>query len=91
MGADFQVRVMKNIFFFSFFATQQHMAVPGQESEPSRGHNRGRASSLSHSARVGIEPASWCSRATANPVAPPWELWKGFGRIVMAAQHSECN
>ena len=91
MGADFQVRVMKNIFFFSFVAARQHAEFPGQESEPSWSHNCGNASSLSHSARVGIEPASWCSRATANPVAPQWELWKGFGRIVMAAQHSECN
>ena len=32
------------------------------------------ARSLTHCAGLGIEPSSQCSRDTANPVAPPWEL-----------------
>lgn len=39
-------------------------------------HSRGTASSLTHRAGLGVEPASQGSQVAADPVAPQWELWQ---------------
>ena len=47
-------------FFFSFLAALQHMEFLGQGSDPNPGCDNSR--SLTHCARLGIEPESQCSR-----------------------------
>ena len=61
-----------------FLAATWHMEFWGQRSDPSYGydlhHNGSSAGSLTHCAGLGIEPASWHSTDTADPVVPQWEL-----------------
>ena len=66
-------------FFFSFLAAPQHT-----ESSPARDQIQAVVAiyvaavamldPLIRCAWLGIEPASWCCRDTADPVAPQWEL-----------------
>ena len=53
-------------FFFSFLATPQHMEFPGQGSDPSHSNS----GSLTRSARLVLEPASWHCRDAIGPVVP---------------------
>ena len=54
------------------------MEFPGQGSylncSGDQPHSCGNAISLTHYARLGIEPASQCSQETANPIASQWEI-----------------
>ena len=64
--------------FFFFFFLFGRMELPGQGSDPSNSCNLlgsfGNAGSLSHSARPGMQPASWRCRATCNPFVTQREL-----------------
>ena len=60
-----------HLYFFSFLATQQHMEVPCQGSDPSCSCDPSRscsnARSLTHCARPGIEHALQRSKDDADP------------------------
>ena len=64
-----------------FWATLHPMELLGQRSDPSRSfnlhHNCGNAGSLTYCAKLGIQPASQCSRDASDPVVPPRKflLW----------------
>ncbi|XP_020955254.1 EF-hand calcium-binding domain-containing protein 11 isoform X2 [Sus scrofa] len=62
------------LFFFFFLATLHHMEFPGQGSNPSC--TMAIPDPLTYSVRMGIEPASWCCRDTAHPIAPQQELYQ---------------
>ena len=49
------------------------MEFPGQGSNPSC--TMAIPDPLTHSVRMGIEPASWCCRDTAHPIAPQQEFY----------------
>ena len=69
----FILAVVLQCTFFSFLATW-HTEFLGQGSDPNHNcdlrHSYSNAGSLTHTAGLGIEPASQCSRDTSNPVAP---------------------
>ena len=72
-----------SVLFFCLFvclAALWHMEFPGQGSDLSRSFNvccsYGNARALIHCAGHGIEPASWCCRDAADPIAPWQELLK---------------
>lgn len=82
-------RMLFGEFFFPFGCPQAcGVSGPGMRSEPSSDQLQPMPQlcatwdPLTHCARLGIEPASWHSRDTADPVAPQWELlflefWRG--------------
>ena len=61
-------------FFFLFLATSWHMEPLGQGSDPRHSrnlsHSCGNARSLTHCARLGIQPTSQSFQDAGNPVAP---------------------
>lgn len=63
---------------FSFLAALWPMEFPGLGSDLSRSfdlhHSCGNVGSITHCDRLGIEPASWCYRDAADPMAPQREL-----------------
>ena len=66
-------------FYFFFFGHPETYRVPGGQgldlSHICDLHcSCGTAGSLTHCAELGIEPVTHCSRNTANPNAPQWEL-----------------
>ena len=68
-------------FFFVFVCPTAYEFL-GQGSDPScshdLSHSHGNAGSLTHCARLGIEPASQCSQDTADPIVPQRELLRSF-------------
>ena len=69
----------------SFLAAPQHREFPAQELDLRWGcdlcQSCGIAGSLTCCAWLGIEPASWCSSNTTDPVAPWQELWYNYCEI----------
>ena len=69
-------------FFFFLFAAPWHMELASQGLDVSSSCDLNcwcsKARSLTHSARLGIEPTSQCSQDAANPVSPQWELPDAF-------------
>ena len=67
-------------FFFLFLVTLRHMEFLGQGSDPSHSQDLSCSCSndrsLTHCARLGIEPASQRSQDAADPVVPQQELQK---------------
>ena len=55
-------------FYFSYLATPRHMEVPGRGSDLGC-HSCSSAGSLTHSARLGIEPVSQHTKDASDPIA----------------------
>ena len=76
-------------FFFFFLATLQHMELLGQRSDPSRSyklhHGCGNTRSLTHCARLGIEPVSQRCRDVTNFCCTT----KGTPKIIFGKNVSE--
>ena len=66
--------------FFFFMAARWPVEFPGQGSDPRHNHylsrSCGKAESLTHCARLGIEPVFQGSRDANDPTAPQWNLQK---------------
>ena len=66
------------IFFFFGYPIPRHLAIQGQGSDLSHScdlsRSCGNAGSLTHCARLGIEPVSQTSQEAADLAAPQWEL-----------------
>ena len=66
------------VLLFPFLATLQYMEFPGQVPDPSHSrdlcHRGGNPRSLTHCARLEVEPMILCCRDATNSTAPQWEL-----------------
>ena len=80
-------RLLCSTVVFLFLAVPWHMEFPGQGSDPSLScnlrHSYSNTRSLTHYARMGIEPVSQGFRDAADPIIPQKELLScsSFNRV----------